>query len=258
MDNVTNHVTTTATDLRSFVARLEGFESGEAGWVPSGATANVSTTGGSDAISVRYLAPLEITLTTQSTAGAATNLAVAGSSDPRLLNGDLIALGDCANSEVFAITSAPTPAAPAAITSIPNGAVMARPYAVGSRIMRFVGRRYYVASDAEGPALWVIENGGAAQKLVDGVETMQVLYGVDDNDADTAPNSYVDAVGADAAGWANVVSVRVALLMRTATPNPNNATDNRTYDVLGSAFGPYGDQRRRRLFTATIALRNNT
>jgi len=250
--NVTNHVSTDQTELTSFLARVEGSENG-GDWLPSGATDNKGDAG-SDGVTIRYLDPLGLTLTAQSTAGTATPLTVSSAGDLR--NGELIAVADCADSDVLAIDDDDLP--DATETSIDNDAVITRVYNPGAQVMRFVARRYFVRDAGAGPFLWVVENGGAAQELIEGVEGMEVLYGLDDNDADTLPNSYVDADAADAAGWDNVVSVRVALLLRTVDDNVNNEVDTRVYSLLGVPLGPFGDQRRRRVFTATISIRNNT
>ena len=55
--------------------------------------------------------------------------------------------------------------------------------------------------------------------------------------------------------WSRVVSVRLGLLLRT--PNEvGHETDTRTYPVAGTDLGPFNDRRQRRVFTATVQLRN--
>ena len=85
--------------------------------------------------------------------------------------------------------------------------------------------------------------------VVEGVENMQILYGVDTDAAGTAnfgtPNYYVAANAAwTATDWARVVSVRITLTVRTLEDN-----------VVQAATGnPNG--RITRNFTTTLALRN--
>ncbi len=100
-----------------------------------------------------------------------------------------------------------------------------------------------------------------AQPLVDGIESMQVLYGVDTS-ADGIANSYVDsaAVQAGTAGgggpdWNNVVSVRVAVLVQ-GQANVLDQAQSITYNLLGRAYVAANDRTPRRVFTTTIPLRN--
>lgn len=90
------------------------------------------------------------------------------------------------------------------------------------------------------------DGAGAAtlQPLVEGVEDMQVLYGVDtDTISDGIANQYAPA---NAVNMARVVSVRVQL--RVHSPDDN----------LTDAVTAFGDRRIRRVFTKTVTLRNST
>jgi type IV pilus assembly protein PilW len=99
--------------------------------------------------------------------------------------------------------------------------------------------------------------------LVEGVENMQILYGVDST-GDGMANSYVNAtavaagvVAAGTADWSRVVSVRVALLVDTGqTVSPDNDTGG--YVLLDAApITPASNLTfRRRVFTTTVPIRN--
>jgi type IV pilus assembly protein PilW len=91
-------------------------------------------------------------------------------------------------------------------------------------------------------------------ELVTGVENMQILYG-EDTDGDGTANRYL--VQSSVANVDNVVSVRIALLLRTRNPVASGV-DTKVYSLLGTNVGPMNDQRTRRMYTATIALRNRT
>ena len=131
-------------------------------------------------------------------------------------------------------------------------------YQAGSKVMRFVSRAYYIGSGASGePALWrayLTHSGAAAsvgsEELVEGVEDMQILYGLD-TDADGTANRYVraDAVG----NWSDVVSARVDLLLRSVEDNLANSPQ--PYKLQGVSSTP-SDRRIRRVFTTVVALRN--
>ncbi|WP_018717328.1 PilW family protein [Arhodomonas aquaeolei] len=92
----------------------------------------------------------------------------------------------------------------------------------------------------------------SAQPLIDGVDTFQAEYGIDSDD-DGSVDSYEDAGGVT--DWSQVITVRLALLLRTQQDNlrPANAD---TYNVLGETVSPGSDGRLRSIFENTIVLRN--
>jgi hypothetical protein len=97
------------------------------------------------------------------------------------------------------------------------------------------------------------------QALVEGVESLQVLYGVDDAAApDGTPDHYVTAN--NIANPAQVVSVRIGVLVHgvNATGTVNVAAlDTEVYNVAGTIIDPSpNDGLRRRAFSATLQLRN--
>jgi type IV pilus assembly protein PilW len=104
----------------------------------------------------------------------------------------------------------------------------------------------------------------ATDELIEGIENLQLLYGVD-TDApvvtDTAdevfgtPNYYVtaDNVVQGDYDWSNVVSVQISLLARTTDDNVTLQAVPYTYN--GVTTTPT-DKRVRRVYTSTITLRN--
>jgi len=119
-----------------------------------------------------------------------------------------------------------------------------------------VTNKYYIANDSNGvPNLYCLGSGNAtAQPLLEGVENMQVLYGVD-TDSDKSANKYLRADQLSSSDWLNVVSVRISLLLRT-TDN-GLATQQTAYSYNGVSVTPSGsDYYLRRVFTTTITLRN--
>ena len=99
------------------------------------------------------------------------------------------------------------------------------------------------------PALFRTEF-GTALELVEGVEDMQFLYGID-NDSDGYPNQYV--ISDNVPDFEQVVAVRIMLLVRTF--NDFIAETPQTYSFNGVQTTA-GDRRLRQVFTATVALRN--
>lgn len=144
---------------------------------------------------------------------------------------------------------------------------------------------FYVAEDASGePELYCKypgEDGWAAQAIARGVESFQVLYGLD-TDGDGYPNSLMSATAVEATAkdgtgkdvpWKNVVEVKVAILVRGANAIRTERTDL-NYDLFGEHYSSaYGTRdrgvriqvsdlpkaarnRARKVFTTTVWMRN--
>ena len=109
---------------------------------------------------------------------------------------------------------------------------------------------YSIAAGANGePSLFRTEFGNA-QELVEGVENMQILYGID-SDNDQFPNQYVTSN--NVADFDDVVAIRVGLLVRSIEDFVAEAPQ--TYTFNGVTTTP-ADRRIRQVFSTTIALRN--
>jgi|GEM_PF-1579900 type IV pilus assembly protein PilW len=105
------------------------------------------------------------------------------------------------------------------------------------------------------------------EELADGVEAMQIMYG-QDTDNDGVANRFVpaDQVAAGAvtedaidASWRQVLSVRIALLVRGETTGgtpANSAGAGNQYQVNDVTMIRPSDARFRDIYTTTIALRN--
>lgn len=135
----------------------------------------------------------------------------------------------------------------------------------GAQINTATAIVFYVGESTDGsPALFQATTSPAAasgfqpQELVPGVENMQVLYGVAPAGAGTPTNYMTAAAVAATPGLFNsVVSVRVALLLRSdlgAVTLPPAAV---TYNLLGTVITAPRDTRLRQIFTTTIGIRNN-
>jgi type IV pilus assembly protein PilW len=268
--NVDNRVDggTDAMVLYSFVNGIEGSESA-ANWTPGSSTEQVGLIrAGTDGITTRYIDPMfyadgtEVNLTTDMGTDTGADLAVADTSG--IAEGDLLAVSDCASTDVFEVTGLDATDVSHVETSSPDApagapgnssADLSKGYSTSAQLARFVARRYFVGTGAlGGPSLFVTENYGDPEELIEGVENLQILYG-EDTTADAIPDAYRTA--AAVTNWSNVNSVRIALLMRTVEENVNNDVDTRTYSLLGTNVGPFNDQRRRRVFTTTVRVRNN-
>lgn len=113
-------------------------------------------------------------------------------------------------------------------------------------------------------ARWT-STGAVPEELVEGVENMQALYGVDTN-GDGNADGYLPA--SSVTDWSNVVSVQIALLVRTITTttsggqvrsNAEQTADTNTYVLAGTNVTVNSSLRplnRRRVFDTVIKLRN--
>ncbi|MBV1914483.1 MAG: PilW family protein [Pseudomonadales bacterium] len=93
-----------------------------------------------------------------------------------------------------------------------------------------------------------------AEPLVEGVESMQVLYGVDTS-SDSVPNKYVTAAGLTGTNADNVVSVRISLLLRSI--GEIEEVDSSDSLLMAEALinsGP--DRYLRKTVSTTVQLRN--
>ena len=138
-------------------------------------------------------------------------------------------------------------------------------------IMIFRARRYFVGQDQDGnPGLYrqifdANPNNPTpgtfeefAERLIDGVENMQILYG-EDTSGNRVPNAYLTATAV--AAWEDVVSVKLALLFATVLEDFTTPFDTKAdYQLLDAApFDPTplaDDHRRRKIVEATVSLRN--
>jgi type IV pilus assembly protein PilW len=92
------------------------------------------------------------------------------------------------------------------------------------------------------------------QDLVEGVENLQFLYGID-TDLDGEPEQFVNQNGVGAGNWGDVLVIRAFLLLQSATEDLDH-TDNRTYQLGDVTVPAAGDNRRRMLMGTEITVRN--
>lgn len=184
--------------------------------------------------------------------------------------GDIVLIADCQQADILQITNANVGSANtiqhatgefsftsgATTTNAPGNTnpsscaaggtahCLSKVYAGDATVYTLSTNTYEIIDNA------LVRNG---DELVEGIESMQILYGQDTNNDHTA-NSYLPA-NAGGIDWDKVVSVRISLVARTIEDNLSTKTLN--YTVFGDTFAaPNSDFRVRRVFTSTIALRN--
>lgn len=145
------------------------------------------------------------------------------------------------------------------------------------RLNERVVDRFHIANNASGePSLYCQNTNFATgvvtdNELVPGVESMQMLVGVD-TDADKSPNKYLQWNDATI-NLDQVINVRISLLLRS-DDGIVQATDSNVYNHFGTAYAPANvapagdagavfnaagaalDRRMRRLYSTTVTIRN--
>jgi type IV pilus assembly protein PilW len=127
-----------------------------------------------------------------------------------------------------------------------------------SELRRMATVSYYIADNTATPPVPTlfrsIDGQAVPDPLVEGVEQMQILYGVD-GDADKVPDTYRTAAALDGAAMANVVAVRLTFIMRSRERVYKNPV-LQTLSIPGQADFVITDRFARQVFTTTVTLRN--
>jgi type IV pilus assembly protein PilW len=261
--NVNNTLNNSASFVYSAQIPIEGIENAASTWSPSGSSSSGLTNmkSNTDAIAIRLADTSQIEQVTQVMQSETDVINVASAAN--LPTDSIVMVSDCSNADVFQVTSN----ASSALAHATGGAspgnstqTLSKLYDTAAQVMNFHTRVYYVQNRSDGtPALYMQDNGGTSQELVEGVESLQITYGVD-TDADGVPNVYLTAGAAglsSTADWAKVKSVRIGILVRTPNDKDIDPDIRSSYDVNGYTFNVTpGDRYQRRVFVTTIRVRN--
>lgn len=259
---------------------LEGLKNATGPWQPSGfATVPAGIKAGTDAIAIRMGDPNDNIYLNQEMPNTSAVLKV--NNIAALSVGDIIMISDCTSADIMQISQLNSTdphivhnagaATPGNSTQQLSKAYSPSTAPDGTKVLKFVTRRYFIADGASGnPALFRQDNAGAAAELVEGIESLKILYGKD-SDSDGIPNQYFKAGDAglvSATDWSQIRTVRIGLLARTVN-NKDNDIDTTKYDVDGNCPAgaattdacyeftpPANDRNKRRVFQAVVQMRN--
>lgn len=248
-------------------------------WSPALGTvfsANTNPIGGTDTITIQKGTSCGATLTGSLTTSNA-NIQVTSPNSCNLTAGDVLMLSDCEDAHIFRATNvssgSPQTIAHAASSNTGThfclnqtgvgtgscGTANQKLYGADSELLRFTSFTYHIAQGAGGRnALWAYDNtqSPSAQnpiELIEGVENMQVTYGID-TAGDDVVDAYQTANTVDSASnWNNVISAEISLLVETQ--EDHLTTDNLTYTYNGATVTS-ADKRIRRVFTTVVSIRN--
>ena len=145
----------------------------------------------------------------------------------------------------------------------------------GTRLYRYQIAVYYVGVDTGGqPALFIrnFKNDaaqnylGERRALVDGVESIQLVFGRDirNSEGDDLRDDYADSYGSaadisgDVAEWRQVISMRIGLLLRSSSPSSavNSGATPTPIRVADTVITPPDDSRLRSSYESMVSIRN--
>jgi len=233
-------------------------------WTPGGNPVDINTNlaiPNSDILTMTY----SVNVDAIATSGDATSLTLSSVSNVKA--GDYIALSDGSFLDIVVACSVDdgnntvslndTTSANSVCGNNPgdlqnDGNVLISHFSNFVAVGKLISNTYFVGKPAGGannsqdltPALYKISNGSAAQQVIEGVESMQVLL-------DGKPISSYST----AAMMGRVKTINLSFLMSTEDKLSQISTQ-RTFDLNGYLVSPKKDRRIRRVYNTTIALRS--
>jgi type IV pilus assembly protein PilW len=184
-------------------------------------------------------------------------------SNPGFRQGDIIFITDCDKGAITQITGPDTVVLevehgtgvgdPGNATDA-LGSVYAKKADVYPEVYTVSVTSYFVAQGASGrPALWRKVDDEASQEMVQGVENLQLLYGVADENNWGTVTRYITAGEVETAdAWDRVAAIRIRLLFQS----DNDVLEQTQAYTFDGADVEVTDRRIRRDFTTTIGVRN--
>lgn len=169
---------------------------------------------------------------------------------------------NCRTADVFAIVNNPTTGGGLQTLTHSNSAntgnFLSENYGPDSQIHIFRSNLFFIAPGESGmPALYMAQwdptnaSGFNILELADGVQDMQIRYGVDNAGGDEYADDYVTAN--NVTDWSEVRSVRADFLLQSID---NLTTEPRDFTFNGQNANTGNDRRLRMAFSTTISIRN--
>ena len=244
---------------------VEGFDNATGNWLPSGRTfaRTPARTPASrtDGITVRGMSGMSYYLDSASPITSQTDdvkvkIPEGMELDKAIEEDDYVMIADCKGADIFQATT---------VTPDTGNKTLTLAHATGSdnktdslhklyqdyenrntntttkksvaKVARLNVSRYYIAAGSKGGTSLYRNN----EELVEGVQDMQLLYGIDSATDDNAtPDQYVNAAGVGT-NWSKIVSVKITLTFEPVDRNYADTADDPEWE-----------------YTTTIRIRNNT
>ncbi len=222
---------------------------------------------GSDLFEIRRASSAGVKVIPEHTSNA--NLKVQG--DHGFSQYDILFVTDCSSGDVFKVSNNPKGNGQQGTLTHANNVNtdnrLSKLYGGDAEVMAFERLIYFIANTdrttASGAPVYALfarsmgaGSGGAISEpyeLIEGVENMQIEYGVDTT-GDRAADSYQNADGVS--DWSRVVSVRVSLLMASSEEKvaPTSGPGAQALTYNGSSVT--ADGRLRQVFGTVVTIRN--
>ena len=169
--------------------------------------------------------------------------------------GDVLVITNCVNADVVKATTVSTGSGTIVTIAHSNSSNTGNrigTYGADAFVMRMNQYSYFIGTNPAGNrSLYRVGLSGNAEERVENVWDMQFRYGLDTNN-DGVVDTYSYAPG----NWAQVLSVKVSLLMRSPDDNLSTSTQSVTFDngTTGTFTAP--DRRLYQVYSATVGVRN--
>lgn len=207
----------------------------------------------SDVIIVNGLTPIGVSVSAASSVSSIPLTDSTGVGENRII---LATRVDCSEGELFQKSDNATATTITMATPGNSTDEFELTFDTETKVYEYTSMAYYIGQGTNGePALFrkLMTPDENPQELVSGVETLQILYGVDTTGTNAADN-YLPAD--QVVDWDSVVSVRFSVMTRSQN-EVLEAANNRNFEMLGSevAQANNGDRRARLVSVSTTALR---
>ena len=251
----------------NFGLPINGYDAAGAGWSPAlpsdaGGLSGLDVLPGTDAIILRSAFGGGVTVTKEpGNISAVVKVTAPNDLEP----GDIVMVTNCKAASVLQITAPYGKGQENIVHNTGAGSPgnltkdLGEKYSdSGGKIIKMQSKSYFIRTGADGrPALWQFDNykpavGDNPAEIANGVENMQILYGLDTT-GDGIVENYVKADAV--ANWEQVAAVRISLLV--AGNDDNVTTSKQKYTYNGGPVEAL-DQRLRQVFTTTVSVRNKT
>lgn len=255
---VNNTLNTPNDYLWNFETAIEGKEAtGSNNWTPAMDAAITQPLSGSDVLTIRAISEPTIQVTQHPGGSPPGSANIQVNANNGLERFDIVMVTDCLDAAIFQITSANPNTSGSLAHNTGNGTPGNATTELGKNyeegwINTLQTTSFYIRNNPRGvQALYRRDGNNNAEELIEGVESMQLRYGVDD-DLDGAADRYLTANAV--ADWGDVVSVQFELLLFSLEDNLR-VDGPQTYFFNGNNVTAT-DNRIRSVFSRTVTLRN--
>ncbi|OUR68009.1 hypothetical protein A9Q80_03205 [Cycloclasticus sp. 46_83_sub15_T18] len=228
---------------------------------------------GTDTLSIQKAGSCGGTLVGNLTSSNA-NIQIPASNSCNISAGDAVMLSDCEDGHIFRATNASNGSTTQTIahgasqnsgthfclnqTGIGTGScgtANAKLYGSDAELLTFSSLTYYIGTGAGGRNALFVYDGTASSKteLVEGVEDMQITYGVDADENDIVDNYQTAETVNTAGNWDKVISAEISVLLTTQKDNLTTAEQSFIYN--GTTVNA-ADKRLHHVYTTVISIRN--